>query len=112
MDKQQIIHKLLCNLQLRGYSKGTEIDYSKRIKHFQEYFNKSASELGEQEIREYLHYLKNNKNLSTSTVCRTYPFIAPAVRPEIILSCKSIYTITLGTTVITTAASSRSYLVA
>jgi len=68
MDQHQIIEKLKLDLQLRGYSKGTEKDYSQRMSLFQEYFKRPASELGEQEIREYLHYLRNDRNLSPSTV--------------------------------------------
>jgi integrase/recombinase XerD len=68
MDQKQIIQKLTYDLQLRGLSKGTEKNYCQRIKLFQDYFKKPASELGEHEIREYLHYLRNDKKLSTSTV--------------------------------------------
>ncbi|HEY5585280.1 MAG TPA: site-specific integrase [Ruminiclostridium sp.] len=68
MDKQQIIEKLIRDVQLRGLSKDTEIGYISKVRHFQEYFDKPATELGEKEIREYLHYLTNYKKLSTSTV--------------------------------------------
>lgn len=71
MNHQPIIEKLKLDLQLRGYSKGTETDYSERIRLFLEYFRKPAEELGELEIREYLHYLRNNRNLSPSTVNMT-----------------------------------------
>jgi integrase/recombinase XerD len=65
---QHHLEKLKLDLQLRGYSKGTEKDYSEMIRLFLEYFKKPAEELGEQEIREYLHYIRNNRNLSPSTV--------------------------------------------
>ena len=68
MDKKEIIEKLVRDIELRGLSKGTEKNYCERINLFQEHFKKPASELGEQEIREYLHYLRNDKKLSTSTV--------------------------------------------
>jgi integrase/recombinase XerD len=68
MDKQQIIEKLIRDIQLRGLSKGTEDEYCKMVKHFQEYFKKPATELWEPEIREYLYYLANDKKLSASTV--------------------------------------------
>jgi integrase len=35
---------------------------------FLKYFKKPAEELGKQEIREYLYYLRNDRNLSPSTV--------------------------------------------
>lgn len=68
MDNQQFIEKLKLDLQLRGYSKGTEKDYSEMIRLFLEYYKKPAEELGEPEIREYLHYLRSDRNLSPSTV--------------------------------------------
>lgn len=68
MNEQQIIEKLARDIELRGLSKGTEKEYCQRVKLFQEHFKKPAAELGEQEIREFLHYLRNEKKLSTSTV--------------------------------------------
>lgn len=68
MDRQQIMEKLKCDIQLRGLSKDTEKDYSAIIGRYQEYFQKPADELGEQEIRNYLLYLAVNKKLSPSTV--------------------------------------------
>ena len=68
MDQHQILEKLKLDLQLRGYSKGTEKDYSEMIRLFLDHFKKPTEELGEREIREYLHYLRNDRNLSPSTV--------------------------------------------
>lgn len=68
MDQNQIIEKLKLDLKLRGYSKGTEKGYCERIKLFQEYYQKPASELGEQEIRQYLYHMSNERKLSPSTV--------------------------------------------
>jgi site-specific recombinase XerD len=68
MDQQFIIEKLKKDIQLRGLSKATEYEYCARVRLFHEYFNKPATCLGEQEIREYLHYLANDKKLSPSTV--------------------------------------------
>lgn len=68
MDKQQIIEKLKLDLQLRGYTSGTVKEYSARMQQFLEYFKKPADKLGEHEIRQYLYYLKNDRNLSVSTV--------------------------------------------
>ncbi len=68
MDQKQIIQKLTYDMQLRGLNKSTVKEYCQRVKLFQEYFRKPATELWEQEIREYLHYLRNDKKLSTSTV--------------------------------------------
>ena len=68
MDQKQIIQKLTQDMQLRGLCESSVREYCQRIKLFQEYFQKPATELWEQEIREYLHYLRNDKKLSTSTV--------------------------------------------
>jgi integrase/recombinase XerD len=68
MENQQVIEKLILDMQLRGLSKGTQKAYSESVAHFQEYFKKPATELWEQEIREYLFYLRNDKKLSTSAV--------------------------------------------
>ena len=68
MDQLQIIQKLKRDIQLRGLSVDTEKDYCARVKRFQEYFKKPATELGEQEIRQYLHYLRNDMKNSASTV--------------------------------------------
>lgn len=68
MDQKQIIEKLKYDIQLRGYSEGTQSDYGVCVQHFQEYFGKPATELKEQHFRQYLYYLKNDRKLSTSTV--------------------------------------------
>jgi integrase/recombinase XerD len=68
MNQQQIIEKLIHDIELRGLSKATGKQYAQRINLFQEYYKKPATDLGEHEIREYLHYLRNDKMLSTSTV--------------------------------------------
>lgn len=68
MDKQQIIEKLTHDMQLRGLSTGTIKAYCQRVNQFQEYFKKPATELWEPEIRTYLHYLSNERKLSTSSV--------------------------------------------
>ena len=68
MNQNQIIEKLIRDIQLRGFSKDTEKDYSAIIRRFQEYFQKPANELGEPEIRKYLLYLAVDKKLSPSTV--------------------------------------------
>lgn len=68
MDQQQIIEKLKLDIQLRGLTLETEKDYCTRVKRFQEYFKKPATELGEQEIRQFLYYLRNDRKNSASTV--------------------------------------------
>lgn len=68
MDQQQVIEKLARDIELRGLSKGTVKEYCQRVKLFQDHFKKPATEIVEREIRDYLYYLRNDRNLSVSAV--------------------------------------------
>jgi integrase/recombinase XerD len=68
MNQQQVIEKLARDIELRGLSKSTVKEYCQRVKFFQDHFKKPATEIVEQEIRDYLHYLRNDRNLSVSLV--------------------------------------------
>lgn len=65
---ESTIQKLLFDMQLRGMSPGTQQNYSNCVKAFQRYYGKPATELGENEIREFLHYLIAEKKLSLGSV--------------------------------------------
>jgi site-specific recombinase XerD len=65
---ESAIQKLLFDMQLRGMSHTTQQGYSICVKVFQRYYGKPAAELGENEIREFLHYLIEEKKLSLGTV--------------------------------------------
>jgi len=56
------------DVELRGLSKHTQDEYYTKAKIFQDYFNKPATELGEKEIREFLHYLTIEKKLTSGSV--------------------------------------------
>jgi site-specific recombinase XerD len=68
MKQTEILAKLRKDLELRGRSSGTVEEYVRKIRLYQEYYGKSAEELGIEEIRNYLHYLVTEKKLSASTV--------------------------------------------
>lgn len=63
-----IIKKLQLDLQLRGLSPVTQREYSLKVEAFQNFFKKPATELGEKEIRIFLHHLINEKKLNPCTI--------------------------------------------
>lgn len=63
MTKDQILEKLIFDVELRGLSKHTQDEYYTKCKIFQNHFDKPATELGEKDIREFLHFLTTEKNL-------------------------------------------------
>ena len=68
MTQEQILQKLIIDMQLRGMSNDTKKSYYSRAKQFMQHYGKSATELGEQDIREFLYYLSNERKLSPGTV--------------------------------------------
>ena len=60
------------DLQLRGLSVRTQEAYLTQVRDFARYFKKSPDQLGESEIKEYLHYLLREKKASDSTVRQCY----------------------------------------
>lgn len=68
MTKEQVLEKLKFDVELRGLSKSTQEGYYTRVKTFQNHFDKPATELGEKEIREFLHYLTTEKGPTSGSV--------------------------------------------
>ena len=68
MTKEQVLEKLKFDVELRGLSKHTQDEYYTKAKIFQDHFNKPATELGEKDIREFLHYLTTEKKLTSGSV--------------------------------------------
>lgn len=68
MTKEQVLEKLKFDVELRDLSKHTQDEYYTKAKIFQDYYNKPATELGEKEIREFLHYLTTKKKLTSGSV--------------------------------------------
>jgi site-specific recombinase XerD len=66
--QSQCLEQLERKLKLRGYSPNTLRTYSQHFKEFMQFFYDSDPvDLGEEEIRNYLLYLVDNKKLSKST---------------------------------------------
>lgn len=53
----ELRRKMKADMELKGYSPRTLSSYIKRIEGFANYFGKSPNDLGEDEIKEYLHHL-------------------------------------------------------
>ena len=68
MTKEEVLTKLKFELELRGFSKYTQDEYYTKAKLFQTYFDKPATELGIEHIRQFLHYLYTEKKLTSGTV--------------------------------------------
>jgi hypothetical protein len=56
------------DLELKNYSPKTRSCYLASVRSFALHFHRSPEELGDQEIREYLHYLIQEKKVSQSAV--------------------------------------------
>lgn len=76
--------KMIFDLELKGYSPGTVKLYLANVRNFAKYFNKSPELLGENEIRQYLHYCITEKHFSEIYVNTIHAAL------------KFIYTKTLG----------------
>jgi integrase/recombinase XerD len=68
VTKEQVLSKLKFDTELRGLSKATQDEYYTKAKLFQEHYDKPATELGEKEIREFLHFLTTEKKLTSGSV--------------------------------------------
>jgi integrase/recombinase XerD len=60
------------DLELKNYSPKTQSCYLASVRSFALHFHRSPEELGDQEIREYLHYLIKDKEVSQSAVSQAY----------------------------------------
>lgn len=70
-QETSIRERMIVDFELRGYSPKTQKAYLRYIKNFCEYFGKLPEEMGEREIREYLHFLITRKR-SRSTINGAY----------------------------------------
>jgi integrase/recombinase XerD len=68
MTKEEVLAKLNFESELRGLSKNTRNEYYTTVKVFQDHFDKPATELGIEHIREFLHYLTTEKRLASGSV--------------------------------------------
>lgn len=67
------LHKrMLKDMQLRGFSPKTQYRYIMNLKSFEKYFSQPAENMGQDELRDFLHYLINDKKVSSSYVNGVY----------------------------------------
>jgi len=68
MTKEEILERMAKDLETMGRSEETVRNYGMHVRLYQEYHEKSAEEMGEAEIKSYLHYLLTEKGLSHASV--------------------------------------------
>jgi len=68
MTEQQILDRMRMDLELSGHNESTIKTYLNRVQGYQAYFSKPADQLGENELREYLHHQLKDRGLMASTV--------------------------------------------
>ena len=64
--------KMLKDMQLRGFSPRTQYRYLMNLKSFETHFGKPAQQMSQDELREFLHYLIQVKQVSSSYVNSIY----------------------------------------
>lgn len=68
--------KMLAELQLRGITPRTQTAYLREIGKLENYFNRSPEELGEEEVKEYLVHMLEDRGLSSGT----YKYYAAGIK--------------------------------
>jgi len=68
----QLRDQMVMEMQLRNYSNKTIEDYTQHIVWYTKYFGRSPAELGETEIKQYLHHLLVEREVSWSYVNVAY----------------------------------------
>ena len=68
MTKEEVLAKLKFEMELRGSSQHTKDEYYTKVKLFQDHFDKPATELGIEHVRQFLYYLTTEKKLTSGSV--------------------------------------------
>lgn len=68
----QLKEQMKRDLKIKGFSPKTQDTYLRHIVHYVKYFKRSPEELGQTEIKDYLHYLIAERNLSSAYVNGAY----------------------------------------
>jgi integrase/recombinase XerD len=58
--------RMIEDMQLRGLAERTQVAYVRAVRRLAEHYGRSPDQLGEEELRQYLLYLKNEKRVSRS----------------------------------------------
>jgi len=72
MEKKTLKRRMIEDMQLRGLSPHTKAGYLMRVTLFARHFGKLPDKLGEEEIRQYLLHLVNDKHVSYGVFEQTY----------------------------------------
>jgi len=68
----KIQKKMVEDMQLRGYAERTQTSYSRAVRQLENYWHVPAEEVGEQQVRDYFLYCKNDAGWSASTMRIAY----------------------------------------
>ena len=68
MTKEEVLTKLKFDVELRGLSQYTQDEYYTKVKIFQNHSDKTATELGIEDLRNFLHYLSIEKTLTSGSI--------------------------------------------
>jgi len=68
MTKEEILEKLVKDLELRGRSIGTTKRYAASVRKFQDHYGRPADQMGEAEISGFLHHLATVRKLKPGSV--------------------------------------------
>jgi len=67
LEMSKLREQMLVDLQLKGITPGVQKKYLREVSNLAKYFGKSPEKLGEQEVKEYLVYLLEERKLSRGT---------------------------------------------
>lgn len=68
MTREEVLEKVSQEAKLRGLSPYTQLEYYLKTKQFQDYYGKSATELGINDVKAYLYYLTVERKLKPGSV--------------------------------------------
>ncbi|MCH7891422.1 MAG: site-specific integrase [Gemmatimonadetes bacterium] len=80
----ELRRKMLADLRIRNYAERTQEIYIARVSEMARYYNRSPADLSADEVREYLRYLKDDREVSRSA------FV------QVIAALRFLYRFTLG----------------
>lgn len=81
--KHTLRKKMIADLQLQGYAERTQKSYTRAVRQLEHYWHLPAEEIGEQQVRDYFLYCRNEAGWSAATLRIAYSGI------------KFFYTVTL-----------------
>jgi len=70
--KTKLRKKMVEDMQLRGYAKRTQTTYARAVRQLENYWHLPAEEIGEQQVRDYFLYCRNEALWSGSTMRIAY----------------------------------------